>query len=658
MIRTKKIIFRRGIILFGWFLCACLLFSQEPDLVKIKIVVDSAPLKVAPQIDAETLARMPLNTLLDAQEKQGEWYKVFFEKEGLRIEGFIHEMLVNEMSADELAEEQEFAPAIPIKTQAELIEEIETRMEENRQLIRQEKDYEKAINSLSPLTAKTFRIEDIQRQRELAAEIFLWMGMAQVGQGDEYKALLEIRSMFEVDHAYGKEITRNIYDPQIVGLIEQAEKEYLGLITGYNLALTSEPAQARVKINGEDIGLTPLQYTSDSPRVSLEIEKKSYKTVKEELFLDQEDTEMQYVLEILGRNLDIRSTPSGAKVFLDGKDTGRLTNCKLPYVSFGTHEVKVIKENYAEWTQTVEVSEKQEQEPLSIEAGLTGKNYVFFKKWGSPHTQLFHNPLDLALDKNNNVYVIDESQERITKITPDGKIDRGWVSDKRNLKDLKSPAGIAVDSQGYIYVTDTKKHCVMKFDNRGRFIKKWGKEGQGNLEFQSPLGITVDNDNNVYVADSQNHCIKKFSHLGKFQKLWGKRGLLDGEFISPAAVAVNPKNEIYISDKTRIQKYSSEGEHLASWGSLGKNDAEFNTPMGIFIDPNGYIYAADSGNNRIQKFDAQGRFISKWGSSGRADGQLNYPTGIGVDSRGYVYVVEKGNNRIQVFCVPEPKEDK
>ena len=203
-------------------------FSQQENRdnpVKVKVIVDSATVKVTPEINGETLARIPLNTILEAVEKQGEWYEVFFEREGIQISGFIHEMLVREMSEDEIAEEGLSDSGAPIESQADIIQEIEVRLEESRLLIRQEKRYEDAMNSLSPLIAKTFRVEDIQKQRQLATEIFLWTGMAYSGMGDAYSALREIRNMFEVDHAYGKAITRNIYDPQIGGLIEQAEKE-------------------------------------------------------------------------------------------------------------------------------------------------------------------------------------------------------------------------------------------------------------------------------------------------------------------------------------------------------------------------------------------------------------------------------------------------
>ncbi len=642
-------IFRFELIV--WLICTVFLlgFSQEEIPMKVKVIVDSATIKLTPEIDGETLARIPLNTILEASEKQGEWYKVSFDKERLQITGFIHEMLVRVLSKDEMAEEGIASPAGTVESQAEIIRDIESRMEESRQLIRQENKFEKAFNSLSPLIAKTFRVEDLQKQRQLATEIFLWTGMAYSGMGDVYAALREIRNMFEVDYAYGKEITRNIYDPQIGSLIEQAEKEYLGIIKDYSLKISSRPEQARIIINGEDIGRTPLTYRSESPKVLIEVKKDGYETVKDDIFLTQEDTDKDYVLERLGRNLEVKSTPQGANVFFNDEDTGQLTNCVLPYVSFGTHKVRVSKENYADWEEMVEIPVGEP--PISIDVVLPGKTYVYLRKWGSPESPFFQQPSGLAVDSNNVVYVVDESDDKVKKITPDGRIDRDWISGGKDFKNVKSPGGIAVDNLGYMYVTDAKKHAVLKFDKTGKFIIKWGKEGSENDEFKIPMGIAVDSEGNVYVADSTNHCIKKFSKIGDFIKTIGKNGTSDGEFVFPSAVTIDRKNELYVLDRTRVQKFSLEGDFLGSWGSSGTDDGDFNRPMGVFVDEGGFVYISDSGNNRVQKFDSKGQFIANWGGDGTRDGQLNHPVGIVIDSRGYIYVSERDNNRIQVFVL-------
>jgi DNA-binding beta-propeller fold protein YncE len=644
MIRLIKVLF-----FISFCFCLSFVFSQDSPPVKLRVIVDSATVKVSPEIDGETLARIPLNTILDAVEKQGEWYKVTFEKEGLQITGFVHEMLVKEMSEEEVAEEEESSIAGSVETQNGIIQDIESRMEQGRRLVRQQNDYDEALESLEPLIARAFRVEDHQRQSKIAAEIYLWLGMAYAGKGDNYAALREIRNMFEVNHAYGKEITRNIYDPKIVGLIDQAEKEFLGLITEYSLRVTTEPNQAEMEVNGKSVGLSPFLYSSKSPKVSLELKKEGYKPLTDEMFLTRANTDKHYVLDRLGRNLEVKSIPQGAKVFLDAQDTGKRTDCILPYVPYGVHKVNLSKENYAPWEGTIEVPEGVD--PLSVFVLLTGKNYAPYAEWGGPGSSLFQRPAGITMDEDNSILVVDDSDEKVERLTPEGKIDPDWPPPKNDFRDLKNPSGIAVDSRGYIYVTDTKRNCVMKFDKDGKLIKKWGREGVEDTEFQNPLGVAVDEDFNVYVVDSNNHCIKKFSNLGMYDKTIGMRGTSDGEFLFPSAIAVNQNNEIFVADRTRLQIFSSEGEFISSWGGEGEIATGLNKPMGIAIDQDGYIYVSDSGNNRIKKFDGNGQLIAEWGETGDGEGQLNYPMGIAVDSQGTVFVAERENNRIQSFKV-------
>ena len=624
--------------------------SQEKSPVKVKVIVDSATVKVTPEIDGETLARIPLDTTLEAVEKQGEWYKVSFNKEGLQITGFIHEMLVREMSEDEVAEESSAGASESVESQPEIIREIELRMDESRQMIRQKDKFKEAIISLDPLIAKTFRVEDNQKQRRLAAEIYLWTGMAYSGLGDAYEALQELKNMFEVDYSYGKTITRNIYDPTIGGLIEQAEKEYLGIIKNYSFRITTQPEQARITINGQYIGASPFLYRSESPKVFLEIDKEGFKNVEDNLFLSQEETRKEYVLEKLGRNVEVKSIPQGAKIFVDGQDTDRLTDDVLPYVPFGNHMLRISKKNYVDWEEEIQVPAGDSA--VEVEVVLTGKVYEMIRKWGSQDSGICEQPEGIALGADDVLYVVDNSDDRIKKITPDGKILTSWASGGNDLKDVKNPGGIAVDNQGFMYVTDTKKNAVMKFDKDGKLILKWGKEGTADNEFRMPLGIAVDRDNNIYVADSINHCVKIYTNLGIFKKTIGQRGTEEGEFLFPAALAFNRKNELFVADRTRLQKFSPQGELLGSWGKPGEEEGAFDRPMGVCVDRDGFVYVADSGNNRIQKFDDEGKFFTSWGEIGTDDGQMMFPAGIAVDSHGMVYVAEKENNRIQAFRVP------
>jgi len=641
--------FNRGIKLISIFLLFFLYISLEAAPFKLKVVIDNASVMEKPEIGGKILARFPLNTVLDAVSKQGEWYKVYLEKGGIQIPGYIHEMLVEEMKEEDLTGQEMESQAKALGAQAKLISEIYLTIEENRTLIIQRKDFEKAIRFLRPLVIKVFEVADIKKRKEFAAEIFLWIGLAYTGQGDENSALNEFKNMFEVDSVYAKEITRNIINLEIISLIQQAENEFLGIVKEYTLTISTEPKEAKIKINGKEVGLSPEICKTTSPKVVIEIEKEGFKPVREEFFLTLSDTKKKFILEKIGRDVEVKSVPMRASVFLDEKDTGKVTNCILQSVRLGLHKIMIIKENYAVWEGGIEIDEGME--PFVVEAVLTPNKYDYIAKWGAPDRKVFQKPTGIAVDSENGIYIVHAGKSKIKRISPGKnalKTDHFWR--------IKNPAGIVLDNQGYIYVTDAKGHCVIKFDGEGKFIQKWGKRGRERQNFMYPSGLTVDRNNDIYVVDTGNNRIKRYSYTGILKKVWGGRGTSDGGFVFPTAVALSQKNEIFVLDRTRVQKFSYEGEFIASWGRAGSGDGEFNNPMGMCIDKDNFIFVADSGNNRIQKFDENGKFITKWGNTGTSNGQMIFPIGVAVDKNGYISVVERDNNRVQIFGII-PKSD-
>ncbi len=179
------------------------------------------------------------------------------------------------------------------------------------------------------------------------------------------------------------------------------------------------------------------------------------------------------------------------------------------------------------------------------------------------------------------------------------------------------PQGIAVDNNGNVYVTEDNNNSVQKLTSGGQLISKWGSEGAGDGQFQFyhipqelPLlsGIAVDASSYVYVADNGNHRIQKFTSSGQFVAKWGTEGNADGQFKYPSGICTDGNGNIYVADygNHRIQKFTSDGQFIAKWGSEGAGAGEFNEPCGICADNNGNIYVADSYNNRIQKFTVDG----------------------------------------------------
>ncbi|MCP4709691.1 MAG: 6-bladed beta-propeller, partial [Planctomycetes bacterium] len=66
------------------------------------------------------------------------------------------------------------------------------------------------------------------------------------------------------------------------------------------------------------------------------------------------------------------------------------------------------------------------------------------------------------------------------------------------------PTGLAYGSDGSIFVADNWNHRVQKLTSDGIFITSWGGYGSAEREFSYPEGIATDTDGNIYIVDSWN----------------------------------------------------------------------------------------------------------------------------------------------------------
>ena len=290
--------------------------------------------------------------------------------------------------------------------------------------------------------------------------------------------------------------------------------------------------------------------------------------------------------------------------------------------------------------------------------GLLESPPPFVAKWGSWGSGEGHfiNPLHVAVDSDENVYVYDWNNYRIQKFTSTGTFIRKWgdLGDADGF--FSDPEAIAVDGENIVYVADTGHAKIQKFDADGQFVGTWGTRGDGDGQFRSPNGIAVGPDGLIYVCDRSTCRVQVFTSSGVFIRKWGANGSGDGQFQYPLGVAVDAGGNVYVADRVqhRIQKFTSDGVFVTKWGAYGGGEAQFCYPYDVETDATGNVYVSDQWNCRVQKFTSDGVFLTMWGSSGSGDGQFYYHSaGLAIGESGKIYIADAHpNNRIQVFGPP------
>ncbi|MCE5224209.1 PEGA domain-containing protein [bacterium] len=133
------------------------------------------------------------------------------------------------------------------------------------------------------------------------------------------------------------------------------------------LSVTSNPAQANVKINNQHYGLTPVDIPLVPGKYKLEITKEGYQTYSAEVEVKQDQTTaIQATLTktpvsppkpppttpAKEWSIAISSTPSGAKIYLNNQASGQVTPATIKFKP-GKYTVKVTLNGYKEQSKTV-----------------------------------------------------------------------------------------------------------------------------------------------------------------------------------------------------------------------------------------------------------------------------------------------------------------
>ena len=162
------------------------------------------------------------------------------------------------------------------------------------------------------------------------------------------------------------------------------------------------------------------------------------------------------------------------------------------------------------------------------------------------------------------ILILSLKGEKISSFGPKGERDG----------EFNMPRGVAVDDEDNIYVVDKVNSRIQKFSPSGKHLASVGKKGNGELEFDWPKSISIHpRTKNVYVTEANNYRVQilkpdltfvhKFGAVDKEGK--PRMGTGSGEFNIPLGVAFDKAGRVYITDgpNDRIQVFTESGEYIA-----------------------------------------------------------------------------------------------
>jgi streptogramin lyase len=353
----------------------------------------------------------------------------------------------------------------------------------------------------------------------------------------------------------------------------------------------------------------------------------------------------------------------------------------------------------------------------TYDAQLTQSGMGGYSGDGGPATsaQLFY-PLGVAFDGAGNLYIADQENLVVRKVTPAGTITTVAGSHTLGLSGDGGPAtsakflsvtAVAADGAGNLFVADYQAGVIRKVTPGGTistvagdYSLGFGYGGDGgpatSAQLWYPIGIAVDGVGNIYIADEVNQVIRKVVPGGTITTVAGNNNLNHGysgdggpataaQLWNPEAVAVDGAGNLYIADwgNSVIRKVTPNGMITTvagvagQYGYSGDNGpataALLYSPTGVAVDGAGDLYIVDYWNFVIRKVSTSGIITTVAGLYQCCKGPGNLPYGgyggdggpatsarldgawgIALDPLGNLYIADQFNNLVRKVDVSDP----
>lgn len=313
------------------------------------------------------------------------------------------------------------------------------------------------------------------------------------------------------------------------------------------------------------------------------------------------------------------------------------------------------------------------------------------------------NPFATAADAAGNLYISDDVDHRVLRVTPAGELTgfagNGFFGNAGNggpatAAETGAPRGLAFDPAGNLLMTSGSGTALRRITPAGAITLVAGAgsgfAGDGgpasSARFLNPIGVAVDAAGNIFIADTGNHRIRRIDAATNVATTFagtgtagfaGDGGPADGaQFNAPRFLAFDRTGNLYVSDVAnhRVRRIGTNrvittvaGTDTAGFSGDGgpATAARLSSPTGIATDTDGNLYIATA--NRVRKVDAATQIITTIAGTGVAgfsgDGALatnatfDSISGLAVNNSGAVFAVDTRNYRIRrlspVRIVPE-----
>ncbi|WP_179958093.1 NHL domain-containing protein [Chitinimonas arctica] len=313
---------------------------------------------------------------------------------------------------------------------------------------------------------------------------------------------------------------------------------------------------------------------------------------------------------------------------------------------------------------------------LAGEAGVAGHND------GVGTRAHFDRPSSIAIDASDNIYVADNSNHTVRKISPDGTVSTlaglpdtaGYTDGIGMAARFFEPNALAFDRNGVLFVV-CGDGSIRKITAGGVVSTVVGRNPAYDAVPAVHRSLVVDADGNFLLTRDTENRIQKITPAGATSIFAGGQsdnagGRADGHadqarFSTPQGLAIDGAGNLLVVDfgNHTVRKITPQLV-VSTWAGMARQSggadgngaaARFNRPAALMSDADRNIYVAEIRDSTIRKISRSGdvtTFAGVAGSEGATDGQgsaarFKRPYDIDIDATGNLYVADSGNAAIR-----------
>ena len=238
-------------------------------------------------------------------------------------------------------------------------------------------------------------------------------------------------------------------------------------------------------------------------------------------------------------------------------------------------------------------------------------------------------PIAAAYDTQGNLYFAELHSNRVARVGADGRVvtvagiglpGNAGENVQAAVSPLNNPVSIAFDGAGNLYITEQVNHRIRRVTPQGIMTTYAGTgtpgySGDGGrataAQLNLPMGIAFDSKGNLYIADMANQRIRRVAPDGVITTAAGNGNIgsaaenaiaNQSSLTFPSSVAVDGKDDLYITDwlNYQIRKVTFTARPAISAGGIVNAASFAPTPVPVAVGSFVSIFGSNMAPSLVQ----------------------------------------------------------